>query len=212
MNSTRPAPPPLPQPPRPSAAAKAITEAAQAAASAWARTLPPAAHGRAISQLHSILRDLGIASRGLATYQASDIPSEPQHGEFSRHVDCGSRRLLSAWQCLDYFLAAEGIPPSSDPDEPGAALCHAARDAILAWRRPRGTAADRDETVRRLAAATGFISAAVLSLATYATRQTTMDLQAAAGHLAEATAALSAAIQLPEDNPAPGRQAVPGER
>jgi len=211
MNTTRPAPP-LPPPLQPAAAAQAVTEAAQAAASAWARTLPPAAHGRAISQLHSILRDLGIASRGLAAYQASDIPSGPQSGEFSRHVDCGSRWLLSAWQCLDYFLASEGIPPSGDPDEPGAALCKAARDAILAWRQPRGTAAERDETVRRLVTATGFISAAVLSLSMYATRQTTMDLQTAAGHLAEATAALFAALQLPEDNPAPGRQAVPDER
>ena len=211
MNTARPAPP-LPPPPQPSAAAKAITEAAQAAASAWTQTLPPAAHGRAVSQLHSILRDLGIASRGLAAYQVSDIPSEPQSGEFRRHVDTGSRRLLSAWQCLDYFLAAEGIPPYGDPDEPGAALCKAARDAILAWRQPQGTAADRDETVRRLAAATGFIAAAVLSLATYATRQTTIDLLTASNHLAEATAALSAAIQLPEDNPAPGRQAASDER
>jgi hypothetical protein len=211
MNTTRPAPP-LPPPPQPAAAAQAVAEAAQAAASAWAKTLPPAAHGRAVSQLHSILRDLGIASRGLAAYQVSDIPSESQSGEFSRHVDCGSRWLLSAWQCLDYFLAAEGIPPSGDPDEPGAALCQAARDAILAWRQPQGTAAERDETVRRLATATGFISAAVLSLAAYATRQTTMDLQTAAGHLAEATAALSAAIQLPQDSSAPGRPAVPGER
>ena len=178
---------------------------------AWTRTLPPAAHGRAVRQLHSILCDLGIASRGLAAYQVSDIPSGPQPGEFSRRVDRGSRRLLSAWQCLDYFFAAEGIPPSSDPDEPGAALCKAARDAILAWRQPQGTAADRDETVRRLAAATGFISAAVLSLASYAARQTTMDLQAAGSCLAEAIAALSAAIQLPQDNCGPGRQAVPDE-
>ena len=211
MNTPRPAPP-LPPPLQPAAAAKAVTEAAQAAASAWATTLPPAAHGRAVSQLHSILRDLGIATRGLATYQVTDIPPGPQSGEFSRHVGSGSRWLLSAWQCLDYFLAAEGIPPSGDPGEPGAALCQAARHAILAWRQPQGTAAERDETVRRLVTATGFISAAVLSLSLYATRQTTMDLQTAGHHLAEATAALSAAIQLPDDNPAPRRQAVPDER
>ena len=127
-------------------------------------------------------------------------------------MNSGSRWLLSAWQCLDGVLAAEGIPPSGDPDEPGAALCQAARDAILAWRQPQGTAADRDETVRRLVTATGFISAAILALAAYATRQMTMDLQTAGNHLAEATAALSAAVQLPQDDSAPGRQAVPDER
>jgi hypothetical protein len=211
MNTARPAPP-LPPPPQPAAAAHGVTEAARAAASAWAHILPPAAHSRAVSQLHSVLRDLGIASRGLAAYQASDTPPGPQSDQFRRHVGSGSRWLLSAWECLDGVLAAEGIPPSGEPDEPGAALCQAARDAILAWRQPQGTTADRDETVRRLVIATGFISAAIASLATYAPRQATMDLQTAGTRLAEATAALSAAARLPRDNPAPGRQAVPDER
>ena len=54
--------PPLPPPLPPADAARAISEAAQATASAWAQPMDPAAHSRALSQLHSILRDLGVAT------------------------------------------------------------------------------------------------------------------------------------------------------
>ncbi len=64
MTSTH-AVPPLPQPQPPAAAAQALTDAAQAAAHAWAQPLDSARHQRAVSQLDSILRDLGIAARAL---------------------------------------------------------------------------------------------------------------------------------------------------
>jgi hypothetical protein len=209
MNAARPAPQ-LPPPPHPVAAARAVTEAAQETAKACARMLPPAAHGRAVSQIHSALRDIGIASYGLAGYQATDNPPNTAVSEFQRHTACGSRWLFSAHECLDSVLAAEGIPPSGDPDDPGAALCQAARRVILAWRHPQGSTADRDETVRQLIIATGFLSAAITALAAYAPRQLTLDLQTAGNHLAEATSALSAAAQ-PLDDPA-HPQAAPDER
>ena len=204
--------PPLPEPPRPAAAARSVTEAARAAADAWAPTLSPAAHSRAVSQLHSILRDLGIACRGLAAYRASDTPVGARSEDFSGHVEIGSRRLLDAWEYLDSVLAAEGIPAYGDPDEPGWVLCRAARDAILAWRQPTGTVADRDDTVRQLIAGTRLIGNAISSLASYAPRQKMVDLQCAGRYLMMATAALAAAaIQPPEETPARGR-VVPDER
>jgi hypothetical protein len=57
--------PPLEPPPPPAEAARAIRQAAQATASAWMQPMNPAEHNRALSQLHSILRDLGIATRNL---------------------------------------------------------------------------------------------------------------------------------------------------
>ena len=102
------------------------------------------------------------------------------------------------------MLAAEGISPLPDPDEPGAALCQAARNAIVAWRQPSGTSGDRDITVRRLITATGFLSSAALGLATYAPRHRGIDLQVAGASLAEAIAYLTAAIQATDGNAAPG--------
>lgn len=204
MNTLRPAPP-LPHPQRPAAAARAVAEAAQAAAASWTRRpLAPAPHSRAVSQLHSVLRDLGIASQGLIGYLAEDTPSGAAPTGFRHHVESGSRWLLTSWQCLDGVLAAEGIPPSADPGEPGAALCQAARGAILAWRQPEGMSAERDDTVRHLITATGFISAAILYLASYAPRRLALDLETAGTHLAAATASLTAAIQPTGDAAAPG--------
>jgi hypothetical protein len=198
MTSTRPAPP-LPGPQRPAAAAREVCRTAQAAASAWAQPLGPGAHSRAVSQLYSATRDLGIATRGLAGYRTGNPQAGLGATQYQRHVSAGARWLLDANERLDGVLAAEGIAPSSDPDDPGAALCKAARHAILAWRQPAGTAADRDEAVRRLIAATGFLSAAVLGLATWAPRRLAISIQAAGASIAESTAHLTAAIQPPGD-------------
>ena len=65
MTARNPAPP-LPHPQPPAAAGQALRDAAQAAAYAWARPTGPAGHARAVSQMYSVLRDLGIAARGLA--------------------------------------------------------------------------------------------------------------------------------------------------
>ena len=61
MTSTHPVPP-LPQPQPPAAAAQALTDAAQTAARAWAQPLDSARHQRAVSQLDSVLRDLGTSA------------------------------------------------------------------------------------------------------------------------------------------------------
>jgi hypothetical protein len=204
--------PPLPQPPRPAVAARSVAEAARAAADAWAPTLSPAVHSRAVSQLHSILRDLGIACQGLAAYRVSDITAGTRAEEFSIHVEAGARWLIGAWECLDSVLAAEGIPASGDPEEPGGMLCRAARNAILAWRQPTGTMADRDETVRQLIASICLIADAISALASYAPRQKTVDLQCADRHLMTAAAALAAAAVQPAEE-APTREGVvPDER
>jgi hypothetical protein len=201
MTIARPVPP-LPQPLRPAAAARAVAQAAEAAARAWARPLDPAAHSRAVSQLHSVLRDLGIAARGLALFEAGRPPGRVSPG-FAVHAGDGSRLLLEAWQRLDGVLAAEGIAPSGDPDDPGAALCQAARDAILAWRQPSGTAADRDDTVRHLITTSRLIGEAITGLAACAPRQLTIDLQAVSASLDAAAACLTAAVEPGEDT-APG--------
>ena len=107
------------------------------------------------------------------------------------------------------MLAAEGLGPLPDPDEPGAALCQAARNAILAWRQPSGTAADRDTTIEQLITAIGFLASATLSLAAYAPRHRTIELHAVANSLAEVAACLTQAIQEPADDTEPGHNADP---
>ena len=169
--TSRPSAPPLPKPQHPAVAARVVADAAHVVAYAWARPLDPARHGRAVSQLYSVLRDLGIATRGLARYQMTDMPADPVSPDFPRHVDASARWLLNTCESLDGVLAAEGLGSLPDPDEPGAALCRAARNAILAWRQPSGTSTDRDITVKRFITATGFLSAATLGLATYAPRR-----------------------------------------
>ena len=209
--TSRPSAPPLPKPPHPAVAARAVADAAHVAAYIWARPLDPARHGRAVSQLYSVLRDLGIAARGLARYQITDVPADPVSPDFPRHVDASARWLLNTCESLDGVLAAEGMGSVPDPDEPGAVLCRAARNAILAWRQPSGTSTDRDITVRRFITATGFLSAATLSLAAYAPRRRAVDLQAVCAGLAEVTAYLTAAIQAPAEDASPGHDTEPAQ-
>jgi len=207
--------PPLPQPQPPAAAAQALTDAAGAAARAWAQPLYLARHQRAVNQLYSVLRDLGIAARGLAAWQVLGTPAGPVPREFARHVTSGARWFLCAWDCLDGLLVFEGFRPVPYPDEPGAALCRAARSVIPAWRQPSGSSDDRDATIRAFITATGFVSAATLGLATYAPRRTAIGLQTAIVSLAEAIADLSAAIEEPAADPAPDdstSRPLPGSR
>jgi hypothetical protein len=199
-----PAAPPLPPPQPLGAAARAVSEAAQAAADAWAQPMNPAEFGCAISQLHSVLRDLGIATRGLARYQTTGRPADPAPLGFSRLVAVSAQRLLTAWESLDGGVAAEGLGPVPDPDEPGAALCRVARNAITSWRQPAGTSAERDSTVEWLITAIGCLSAATRCLIACASRQRTIELHAVDTALAEATACLTRAIQPPGDEAAPG--------
>ena len=209
MTSPQPAPP-LPPPPQPAQAARALAEAALAAAGAWAQPLDSARHSRAVSQLSSALRDVGIATRELAGWQPADAPPGTASAEFARHVTSGARWLLSALHTLDGVLAFEGLGRLPDPDEPGTALCHAARSTIAAWREPSGSNLDRDTAIRRLTTATGFLSAATVGLATYAPRDRAVDLQAVGASLAEATADLTAAIQETDSDAMPGRPVEPG--
>jgi hypothetical protein len=212
MTSTQPVSP-LPQPPQPADAAKALAEAACAAAGAWAQPLDPHRHDRAVSQLYSTLRDTGIAARGLAAWHPDSDQPGTAPGEFVRHVTAAAGWLLTAWHGLEGVLAAEGIGLLPDPDEPGAALCHAARGTIRAWRQPSGTAADRDTAVRRLITAVGFLSAGALGLATYGPPDRAADLQAVCAGLAEVTADLAAAVQEARSGTASGQhRAEPGPR
>lgn len=201
MTSTRPAPS-LPQPQPPAVAVQEVADAAGAAACAWARPLDSARHQRAISQLYSTLRDLGIAARGLATWQVLGTPEAPEPQEFTKRVNSGARWYLAACICLDGVMAFEGLGPLPDPDEPGAALCRAARNAIPAWRQPTGSSDHRDATVRAFIAATGLLSAGALGLAAYAPRRTFIDLQSVVATLAEALTELSAATGDPSDDSA----------
>jgi hypothetical protein len=189
--------PPLPPPLRPDVAAQAISQAAQAAARTWAQPMSPAAHRRAVSQLYSTLRDLGIAARGLARYQTVGHPSDPAPPGFPQHIAASARCFLATCDSLDGVLAAEGLDPVVDPTEPGAELCHATRSAIVAWRQPCGTSAERDTTVRQLVATTAFLAAAALSLATYAPRRLAIHLRAVHASLTKATDCLMNAIQVP---------------
>ena len=139
----------------------------------------------------------------------TDMPADPVSADFPRHVDASARWLLNTCESLDGVLAAEGLRTLPDPDEPGAVLCRAARNAILAWRQPSGTSADRDITVKRFITATGFLSAATLGLATYAPRRRVIDLHAVCAGLAEVTAYLIAAIQVPAEYASPGNGTEP---
>lgn len=208
MTTRNPAPP-LPQPQPPAVAARALRDAAKAAARAWARPTGPAGEARAVSQIHSALRDLGIATGGLAGYHtAGNLPGATS-SKFARDVTAGARWLLDAWQHLDGVLAAEGMPRPPDDTDPGAALCQAARNLILAWRHPEGTAADRDTTVGHLITSAGFLATAALSLAAYAPRHRTIELRAVAKSLAEAGACLTRAVSRTADDNIPGQNIAP---
>jgi hypothetical protein len=194
MTGPQPAPP-LPPPPQPVQAARSLSEAALAAAGAWTQPLDPDRHSRAVNQLHSALRDLGIAIRGLAQWTPADMTPETVPAEFTRHVTSSALWLLSARDSLDDLPASKEVGRLPDPDEPGAALCHAARLTVLAWRQPSGSSFDRDTVLRQLIAAVGFLSTATESLAACAPWHRAIDLQAAGVSLAEASVSLTAAIQ-----------------
>jgi len=209
--TSRPPAPPLPKPQHPAVAARAVADAAHVAAYIWARPLDPARHRRAVRQLYSVLRDLGIAARGLARYHITDMPADPVSADFPRHVDASARWLLNTCDSLDGVPAAEGTGSLPDPDEPGAVLCRAARNAILAWRQPSGTSTDRDITIKRFITATGFLSAAALGLAAYAPPRHAIDLQAVRAGLAEVTAYLMTAIQASAQDAPPGNGTEPDQ-
>jgi hypothetical protein len=206
--------PPLPQPAQPAQAARALAHAAQAATGSWAQPLDPDRHRRAVSQLYSTVRDLGIAIRGLAAWEPADAAPGATPAGFARGVASGAESLLSAWSRFNDVLAFEGAGELPDPDEPGTALCRAARNTILAWRQPSGTSHDRDATLRQLIAAIRSLSAATARLATCAPRHRAIGLQAAGTDLAGAITSLAAAIEEPCCGPAaePKRRDIPCRR
>jgi hypothetical protein len=171
-----------------------VREAAQAVAGAWTQPVDPESFSRAISQLHSVLRDLGIATRGLARYQTAGNPADPAPPRFRQAVTASAERLLGAGQRLSGVLAAEGLGPVPDPDEPGAMLCRASRTAITAWRQPAGTSIDRDATIEQLITAIGFLDLATRNLTAYAPRRRAIDLNVVAASLTDATSCLAGTI------------------
>jgi len=207
MTSTHQTPPvPLPEPLPPAAAAQALADAAGGAALAWARPLTQSRHHRAVAQLYAALLDLGIAARGLAAWQLPGTPDGAASPEFARLVNAGAFRFREAHFLLDDVLASGGPGPLPYPDEPGAALCRAARGLIPAWRQPGGSTDYRDTTVRALLTATGLLSAGVLALATWGPPRTAIGLHAVLASLAEAVADLSAAAWDAGDDPWHGTQ------
>jgi hypothetical protein len=199
-----PAAPPLPPPPPPEAAAGAVSKAARVVADVWAQPMEPAVFGRAICQLYSVLRDLGIATTGLARYQITGHPADPSPPGFSRFVISSARHLVVAGQSLNDVDAAEGLGPVPDPDEPGTVLCRAARTAITAWRQPAGSSVDCDVTVGWLITAIGSLSAATQCLITCAPPQRTTELYAVDAELVQASTCLARAVRPPADDLPPG--------
>ena len=219
--------PPLPPPESPAAAARAVSDAARTAAHTWAQPMDPEQHNQALGQLQSVLRDLGIATRGLLRYQTTGHPSNPAAPDFSWLLATSAQLLLEASERLDGVLAAEEFRGLPYPDEPGAMLCQAARKAITAWREPAGTSAERDAAVEGLITGIGYLGAAARNLTTWAPRQRTIDLRAIGASLTGVTTCLSRAIAPPpaverldttSSNPSDGRplmnedQVTNGER
>ena len=193
--TSQPGAPPLPPPLPPAVAARAVSKTARAVAGAWAQPMDPVQFGRTLSQLFSALRDLGIATRGLARYQTAGHPADPAPQGFPQLIETSAQLLLNTDLSLDGVLAAEGLGPVPVPDEPGAMLCQAVRRAITAWRQPVGTSAERDATVAQLITAVEFLAAATRSLTDHAPRHRVIGLHAVAGALTEITECLSEAIQ-----------------
>jgi hypothetical protein len=186
---------PLPPPPLPLVAARAVSEAARGVADAWARPLDPAGFGRALSQLYSILRDLGIGTRGLARYQTAGHPADPAPPDFPFLLEESAQRLQRAELSLTGVAAAEGIRSLPDPDESGATLCRAVRSAIIAWRQPAGPSDERDATIAYLADTHESLADAALNLTAYAPRRRAIALRAVAASLTAAVGILTRAIQ-----------------
>ena len=202
--TSRPPAPPLPKPQHPAVAAKALAEAAYAAAHAWAQPLEPDSHNRAISQLYSTLRDLGIAARGLARYQTAGASPDPASRDFPRHVTASARWLLSACESLDGVLAAEGTQLAARPGRtrrgpvPGSPQRDPGLEAAIRnQRRPRHhrQAVHHSHRVPLLRHA---------GPCDYAPRRRAIDLQVVGASLAEVIAYLTAAIQVPAEDAAPG--------
>jgi hypothetical protein len=193
----KPPAPPLPAPPTPIEAARVLSRAAQAAACAWMQPLDPGGRNRAIRQIRSVLRDLGIATRGLARYQVTGegaeghLPGEPV---FQRQLAAASSSLLEASQRLDDIPLAVGGRNLACDDEPGVVLCQAARRVFPAWRQPSGTAACRSEAARLLMAAVADLALALRALADSAEQPLTGQLRAARAHLRNVNDRLAEAL------------------
>ncbi len=193
--TSKPPAPPLPEPPTPAETARALDRAADAAASAWAQPMDAAGHHRGVCQLYSVLRDLSIATRGLARYQITG-EARPAALGFRQQVRALSLALLEASDNLEGVLAAQGPDPLPDDRDPGAALCQATRQAIRSWRHPAGTRACREAVIEHLVAALGALIQAARSLADRAEPLRTSQLRAVCDHLGDAIFRLAGALDV----------------
>ena len=110
---------------QPAAAAQALSDAARAVAAAWEQPMEPDAYSRAVSQMYSVLRDLGIAIRGLARYQITPAPPGPPDRGFAQHV--GNHRIVGGavggsaahrdWTRMDRLICMKALYASLRIDE-----------------------------------------------------------------------------------------------
>jgi hypothetical protein len=165
--------------------------------------MDPAGHHRGVCQLYSVLRDLSVATCGLARYQITG-ESRPAAQGFRQQVRALSLALLEASDNLDGVLAAKGPDPLPDDSDPGAALCQATRQAIRAWRQPTGTRACRDAVVEQLVTALGTLIQATRSLADRSQPLQAGQLRAVHDHLGDAIFRLAGALEVQTDIPPNG--------
>lgn len=209
MTDRRTAPPLLP-PPAADLAARALSRAARTAASEWDHPMEPTRHDRAVCQLYSVLRDLSIATKGLAHFQ---ITGGARIGgqRFRHQVAAVSELLLEASDSLDGVLAGRRPDPLPDDSDPGAALYQAVRQAIRAWRQPTGTITCRDTTIEHLVTALGALAQGARGLADRAPPVRNGQLRAIHDRLGAAIFCLAGALEDQVPMP-PNRKAQPDGR
>jgi hypothetical protein len=166
------------------------------------------AHNRAVWQLRSVLRDLDVATRGVARYRVTE-GSPPADLGFRSRVTAVSQLLFKASNDLGGVPTGKGTNSVPDDGDPGAVLCQAAREVIRAWRQPRGGRACRDAAIEQFAAALAALAQAARGLADRARPPLADHLRAVHECLGDAIFCLAGAL---EDDDGDSRLELPNGR